>query len=100
MLSRLCALWLVTLIVLPFTAPFSACGDAPSSRSHSPARSLADSATSHALPVARAVVRAKHAVSATDARLELQLPQAAERIHHVVFSRQFVAAPLEPPLRI
>jgi hypothetical protein len=99
MLSRLCALWLVTLIVLPFTAPFSTC-DAPSSPSQSYARSLADTATSHALPVARAVVRVKLAVSATGARLELQLPQAAGRIRHVLFSRQFVAVPLAPHLRI
>jgi len=68
MLSKLCAAWLITLIVLPFSAPFStidlrtpipaAHREAPGQPAHSqlPAKLLAY-ATSHAIPMARSTGR-------------------------------------------
>jgi len=99
MLSRLCAIWLVTLIVLPFTAPFATV-EAAASRSDSHVRSLADTATAHALPVARVSVRIKVAVSASRISGGLTLPLTTERLHHAVSSPRLLSTPLAPPLRI
>jgi hypothetical protein len=99
MLSRLCAIWLVTLIVLPFTAPFATV-EAAASQSDSHVRSLADSATAHALPVARVSVRVKVAVSTACMSGGLTLPRTTERIRHAAPSPRLLSAPLSPPLRI
>jgi hypothetical protein len=100
MLSRVCAIWLVMLIVLPFTAPFATCEvSAPSSGTG--VRSLADRATSHALPVPRTTrTRVKLAVSMARAAVRLRLPLAAAQIHHAADTTGFVSTPLAPPLRI
>jgi len=99
MLSQLCAIWLVTLVVLPFTAPFATV-EADASRSDAHVRSLADTATAHALPVARVSVRVKIAVSTARMSGGLTLLLATERIHHAVSSPQLLSTPLAPPLRI
>src|SRR5690242_2771925 len=89
MIARVFALWLVTLIVLPFTAPFATCDT--QSRSGSSVRSVADPETTHALPVARAAARSriKIAVSTSGTTLVLRLPIAAERVHHAPASGRF-----------
>ena len=99
MLSQLCAIWLVTLVVLPFTAPFATV-EAAASRSDAHVRSLADTATAHALPVARVSVRVKVAVSTARMSGGLTLPPTTERIHRAVSSPQLLSTPLAPPLRI
>src|SRR5215471_18460125 len=99
MLSRLCAIWLVTLIVLPFTAPFATV-EATASQSDSHVRSLTDGATAHALPVARVSVRVKAAISTVRASVGLRLPLASDRIRHAASSPRLLSVPLAPPLRI
>jgi hypothetical protein len=103
MISRAFALWLVTLIVLPFTAPF-ATYETPASRSGSTVGSLADQAATHALPVARAASRSrtriKIAVSAAGTTICPGLPLAPGRISRATAATRFVSAPLAPPLRI
>jgi len=99
MRSRLCAIWLVTLIVLPFTAPFATV-EAAASRSDSHLRSLADTATAHALPVSRASVRVKVAISTACMSGGLKLPPTPERIRHAVSSPRLLSTPLASPLRI
>jgi len=76
MLSRLCAVWLVALILLPFSAPFSTCdvqtlfpGANPDAttqmpRSSLPVVSLDDVATRHALVLPRTTGRVRLATSA------------------------------------
>jgi len=70
MLVRVCAIWLVVLILLPFSAPFSTCdvatffsGAPRSSPTHPlkarPNPSLADAASSHALTPSRVSQRVK-----------------------------------------
>jgi hypothetical protein len=71
MVSRVCAAWLVLLVLLPFSAPFSTCdlesllanggGQMPhhSQRHTHPIASLADAATTHALPLTRTTDRSK-----------------------------------------
>ena len=46
-MAKLCAVWLVTLILLPFSAPFSTCEFATAT----PFASLGDASTTHVLPV-------------------------------------------------
>jgi len=76
MLSRVCAVWLVALILLPFSAPFSTCDvqtlfpgasrdtTAPTPHSPLPVVSLDDGATRHALILPRATGRVRLAASA------------------------------------
>src|SRR6476469_10677889 len=71
MLSRTFALWLLVLILLPFSAPFSTCDLATVVRSasrhqstdpvraHAPIASPADAASTHVLPRARVTARGK-----------------------------------------
>jgi len=101
MISRVVAFWLVTLIVLPFTAPFATC-EAQASQSGSSVRSLADPATTHALQVARTLARTriKVAVSTAGTRVGLRLTVAPERIRHAAATLRFISAPLALPLRI
>jgi hypothetical protein len=108
-LSRVCAVWLVTLILLPFSAPFSTC-DASSlfaseaqsdeTSSASPFDASTDTGASHALPVARPGLRVKLAVSATTTAIQLTPPSAPDRGRHDVASYAFVLAGLSPPLRL
>jgi hypothetical protein len=99
MLSQVFAAWLVTLIVLPFTAPFSTC-DVPALRSHATVHSLGETGAAHALPVARPGLRVKLAISAPNTPLA-QTPSAARRLvrTEAVASGLFLA-PLSPPLRV
>jgi hypothetical protein len=99
MLSRLCAIWLVTLIVLPFTAPFATV-EAAASPSDPHVHALANSATAHALPVGRVSVRIKVAVSTAWMSGGMKLPLTAERVRHAAPSPRLLSAPLAPPLRI
>jgi len=77
-LTRIAALWLIVLIVSPFSAPFSTCDLATLTRSNithaggpvrspTPFRSLEDAAASHAVPVAPVASRLK-LLSAADLR--------------------------------
>jgi hypothetical protein len=103
MISRVFAVWLVTLIVLPFTAPF-ATYETLASRPGSTVRSITDQATAHALPVARIVsksrTRIKIAVSTAGAAIRLGLPIIPGRISRATATTKFVSAPLVLPLRI
>jgi hypothetical protein len=75
MVSKVCAAWLVLLVLLPFSAPFPTCDLAslftsPDSQGpHQPlqptrpAASLADAATAHALPLTRTAERLKFGTS-------------------------------------
>jgi hypothetical protein len=101
MLSQVFALWLMTLIVLPFTAPFAACEEL-ASRSDSHVRSVTDTTTAHALPVARAAARTRIKVAVSTARLLIgpRLPLAAARIGYAAITTRLVSTPLAPPLRI
>jgi hypothetical protein len=100
MLSRLIAVWLLTLIVLPFTAPFSTC-EVSVSRSRSDVRSPAQTAaTSHALPAPRPRVRVKLAVSAPSAPVELTPPPARRHVRTDVAGSELFFAPFSPPLRL
>jgi len=76
-LSRVCAVWLVTLILLPFSAPFSTCDASSLFASYDQSDdaagasllddSVTDPGTSHALPAGRAVERAKSTGAASSA---------------------------------
>jgi hypothetical protein len=100
MLSRLFAVWLLTLIVLPFTAPFSTC-DVAVARSRSHVRSLAQTAAaSHALPASRPGLRVKLAVSAPSAPVELTPPPARRQVRIDVAGSELFFAPFSPPLRL
>jgi hypothetical protein len=101
MLSRTFALWLMTLIVLPFTAPFAAYEEL-ASQSNSHVRSLTDTTTSHALPVARAAsrMRVKVAVSTACKSVGLMLSLNHEPVGRATASFRLVSTPLSPPLRI
>ncbi|HXD74534.1 MAG TPA: hypothetical protein VN628_12390 [Vicinamibacterales bacterium] len=88
--SRACAIVLVTLIVLPFSAPFSVGNESPSVRS----------ATSHALPAARGPHRIKR-VADTAVRGVAAVPQAARSVHAAgARLRSASNAPRVLPLRI
>jgi hypothetical protein len=68
-ISRACALWLIVLILTPFSAPFSVCDvstffqvkqSAPPSPLRAPrSKASADDTTGHALPAARVMKRDK-----------------------------------------
>ena len=107
MLSRTCALWLVVLILLPFSAPFSTCDlatvfpaasrhdSADPVRAHAPIASPYDAANTHVLPftrvTARGVRRAGDALTlagAVASPAPYQVPAALRR------------SPLISPLRI
>ena len=110
MLSRVFALWLITLILLPFSAPFSTCDLASflgsdskydeSSDAYAPLGSMTDTADSHALPVAKSVGRVKFPVLA-DAGLTTR---GTERMHGWTLRDtsvvRTVSSPLAVPLRI
>jgi hypothetical protein len=99
MYSRLCAVWLLTLIVLPFTAPFSTC-DASVSRSRSQVRSQPETVSAHALPASRPGVRVKLAVSAPSAPVALTLPPARRLVRTDVAGSELFFTPFSPPLRL
>jgi hypothetical protein len=110
MLSRVFAVWLVSLILLPFTPPFSTC-DASSlfpsdeqsdetSAAYSPLGSLTDTATAHALPVGRIGGRGKSVVVAAREPAGLVFQQARHRTPGHAMTRTFVSTPLAAPLRI
>jgi hypothetical protein len=110
MVARACAVWLVLLIVAPFSAPFSVCdvstfvGVAQTHSSSSPMKSsrtpasLADAAT-HTLPVVRTIKRVK----ATDA-VQRPLPWFHAPSHvpssPPLDAVPFAKSPLAAPLRI
>jgi hypothetical protein len=110
MVARACAVWLVLLIVAPFSAPFSVCdvstfvGVAQTQSTSGPVKSsrtlasLAD-ATTHTLPVVRTIKRVK----ATDA-VQRPLPWLHAPSHapsSQPFSPvPFAKSPLAAPLRI
>jgi hypothetical protein len=93
-LCQVCAIWLVTLIVAPFTAPFSIGDVSPSLKN----------ASSHALPVARGSRRLDHrlkqiavaAVPAHTRRPRASRARAVQRLSASPFSN----SPLVLPLRI
>jgi hypothetical protein len=97
MLKRLCAIWLVALIVLPFSAPFSTCDAARLFASDD--SDQADPSTTHALPVARPGGRVKLAVVAAGPSFEWVSPPAPHRIPRDNSMRGFVRAPFDTPLR-
>jgi hypothetical protein len=101
MLSRTFALWLMTLIVLPFTAPFAAYEEL-ASQSNAHVRSLTDTTTTHALPVARAAsrMRVKVAISTASTSIGLRLSLDPEPVGRATANFRFVSTPLSPPLRI
>jgi hypothetical protein len=66
MVPRICAVWLVALILAPFSAPFSVGEVSPSLKN----------ATSHALPVARSPLRAKRVID-NAARTHVSPPGAS-----------------------
>jgi hypothetical protein len=109
MLSRVFAVWLVTLILLPFSSPFSTC-DASSffasdeqydetSGANSALGSLTDVGASQALPVGRVGGRARSIVSAANESAGIAFLQACHRTLGHAMTRSFVPAPLAP-LRI
>ena len=110
MLSRVFAVWLVSLILLPFTPPFSTC-DASSlfasdeqydeaSAAYSPLGSLTDTATVHALPAGRIGGRAKSVMSAADEPTGIVFQLTRHRIPDNAMPRTFLSAPFAVPLRI
>ena len=66
MVPRICAVWLVALILAPFSAPFSVGDVSPSLKN----------ATSHALPVARRPLRVKRVID-TPAKTYIEPPGAS-----------------------
>ena len=109
MLSRVFAVWLVSLIVLPFTPPFSTC-DAWSvfasdeqydetSGAYSPLGSLSDTATSHALPAGR-IGGSARSVSAANEPTGIVFQRTRFRIPGNVMLRTYLSAPFAVPLRI
>ncbi len=109
-MSRVCALSLVALILLPFSAPFSTCdlgslfpGAAHQAahplKSRVPVASLGDSATSHALPLPRSIQRLKLVVlPARSVAISVVRPRLSVRSgqHTLVF----VGSAFVSPLRI
>jgi hypothetical protein len=74
MVSKMCAAWLVLLVLLPFSAPFSTCDleslfagetrhTSQPQRPSRPSALLADAATTHALPLTRSTERVKFLAS-------------------------------------
>jgi len=90
LLSRVFAIVLVTLIVLPFSAPFSVGNVSPSVKS----------ATSHALPAARGSHRIKR-VAGPDVRRDVPPAAGSSAVRGGgVGPRSISNAPLVLPLRI
>jgi hypothetical protein len=90
MVPRICAVWLVALILAPLSAPFSVGDVSPSLKN----------ATSQALPVARRPLRDKRVVD-TPAATTVQQPGGSRALD--VSPREaapFSNAPLVLPLRI
>jgi hypothetical protein len=110
MLSRVFAVWLVSLILLPFTPPFSTCDASnlfasdelsdETSGSYSPLGSLTDTAASHALPVSRAGGRGKSVVSAVREPGGIVFQHARHQTPAHAMTRSLVSTPLAAPLRI
>jgi hypothetical protein len=89
MIPKLCAVWLVVLIVLPFTAPFSTCDLA----------SLLDSAAYHGVTLAAATAPA-WALALTNAAPSL-VPSSAtrrERARLLAYSRVYMSAVAAPTI--
>ena len=89
---RICAVWLVALILAPFSAPFSVGDVSPSLRN----------ATTHALPVARSPLRVKRVLKAAahaPARLRPRTPSTSV-LAAFWLSSSFGNVPLVLPLRI
>jgi len=90
MVPRICAVWLVALILAPFSAPFSVGDVSPSLKN----------ATCHALPVARRSLRVKRVID-TPARTYVQPPGATRAPGGgPCTAAPFNNAPLVLPLRI
>jgi hypothetical protein len=110
-LSRVCAPWLVLLIVLPFSAPFPTCdlaslGAGPGRhttdqpvRSRVPMAALAVAANTHALPVARATQRHKSVASPLHSLIRCAVTPVA-RIARGTTGSRLVSTPFSSPLRI
>jgi len=119
MLSRTCALSLVVLILLPFSAPFSTCDVAavlsvtnrqvtsssanrlvaPARESRSQAASPSDPARSHALPHTRFTSRTK--LMASEVRgVTPTIVSPRPPTYHGPIALGFVGSPFVSPLRI
>jgi hypothetical protein len=110
MLARACAVWLITLIVAPFSAPFSVCDvatffDVPHTassaapiKSSRAAASLGD-ATTHTLPVVRAKTRIK-VMDGVRHTSPWSMAFAAALAARRPASVPFANSPLVSPLRI
>lgn len=108
--SRVCALWLIALILTPFSAPFSVCDvatffhvvQAPASNPFRPARpdrSVSDDSTNHGLPATRAVKSIR--VADARARVWSLFPiEARETTARAAIFLAILNAPLISPLRI
>jgi hypothetical protein len=111
MLARTFALWLVVLILLPFSAPFSTCDLATvfpaesghhstdPARAHAPIASPADAASSHVLPLSRVTARGKFVAS----RIHSPVAGAVTshgHAYHGPLTVGFVRSPFIAPLRI
>jgi hypothetical protein len=114
MLRNVCAVWLVSLIVLPFSAPFSACDLAtffPAAEQDATTQpigpgtpgSLADAATSHALPVARVTARSRGPLKFVAPKFESPVPTTLAPEPHTDrerAARPSVGSSFISPLRI
>jgi len=108
MLSRVCAAWLVALIVLPFSAPFSTCDLEtlfPAANRHAPAHpgspspaTLLAHATSHAIPMARSAGRVKFV--GMEFRSPTLSPATARLVSSRTLTATFASSPSVVPLRI
>lgn len=106
---RLCAAWLVLMIVLPFSAPFSTCDlaaflhpghhDDQAAAHHVRPAALVHDAATHALPHTRAAHRNPWLTSSTLAP-EASALQSVSGARYRVTSLTLVGPPLLPPLRI
>jgi hypothetical protein len=111
MLARLCAIWLVALIVLPFSAPFATCdansffaaddgdGGQGAAKPHSLVGSPGDAPATHALPAAR-TARVRSSLVGEGTSIAPSPPPALHRIKHGAGTDGSVCAPLALPLRI
>ena len=105
MLSRLCAGWLVLLILLPFSAPFSTCdltmilGDQHGAAPASAATKMLVSQTTHALPHTRSAHRDQWIASNVEASFATRL-RPEPRSRRGVTPASIVSSPILQPLRI
>ena len=105
-MAKLCAVWLVTLILLPFSAPFSTCdltmilGDQHGAAPASPAtKMLVSQTTTHALPHTRSAPRDQWIASNVEASFASRLcPEPRSR--RGVTPASIVSSPILQPLRI